>query len=105
MRILIIAIVFVANILVSPLLISSVVTQQSKTNTRTLKIEVHYDKKKDMTTVSIDELILRDTAGPYERTGMYIFFKYSKRAIVKPMELGIIFNYSRKIQSRSKRRV
>jgi hypothetical protein len=59
---------------------------------RKTKVDVRYDKKKALTTVRLEELILWKNPIHFEQIGMIVEFDYPQRIIVTPKTVSIVFH-------------
>lgn len=64
--------------------------RRSKAEHKT-NVGVKYDKKKDTTTVSLQDLILWTNPFGFEWVSLTVRFEYSKRAVVTPKAVSLIF--------------
>jgi hypothetical protein len=92
MRTLIISIALAATSFISPLgMFSSASPQPPTAPRRKTKVDVRYDKKKDLTTVRLEELVLWTNPIHFEQIGMLVEFEYPQRIIVTPKTVSLIF--------------
>jgi len=70
--------------------ISTPAAGQSKTARKT-KVDVKYDKKRDLTTVRLEDLILWKNPAFFEQVTMAIAFDYPKRTIATPKSVSVVF--------------
>jgi hypothetical protein len=94
MRTLCIASTLVAIHLIAPLGVFTQVSNQSATATRSgrkTKVDVHYDKKKDISTARLEDIILWQNPVVFEQIAMVVAFDYPKRTIVTPNSVSLLF--------------
>lgn len=70
-----------------------VLAQKSSTAKRNLKVDVKYDKKKDVTRLHLEPLTIWEGGFgvPGDKMHMHVAFEYPKRRIVKPQEVLVEF--------------
>ena len=64
---------------------------RQKTSTRKTNVDVRYNKKTDITTVQLEELIIWKNPIHFEQVGMTFGFDYPKRTIVTPKLVTLRF--------------
>jgi hypothetical protein len=62
-----------------------------KTSTHKTKVDVRYNKKTDITTVLLEELIIWKNPIRFEEIGMTVGFDYPKRTIITPKLVSLRF--------------
>lgn len=84
----------VATLFVALPAIPAAVAQKPQAPKRNLKVDVRYDKKKDVTTLRLEPLVIWEGGFAVPRDSMYMLvaFEYPKRTIVKPQEVWIHFD-------------
>ena len=88
--------VFMVVLCVAPILFSATraltpLAQRQNTSTPKTKVDIRYDKKKDMTTAELEELILWKNPSRFEKVSMFVGFEYPKRIIATPKFVSLVF--------------
>jgi hypothetical protein len=95
MRYFLITIALISMILGSPLKNFSQKLNQPRVShgksERKTNVDVKYDKKKDTTTINLDDLILWKNPFGFEWVSLDVRFEYPKRTIVTPKSVSLIF--------------
>ena len=93
MKTLIIAFALTVNPFVSPLITFSppVLQQSAARPKRKTKIDVRYDRQKNITTIQLEELVLWQNPVQFEQIGLVVGFEYPNRIIVTPKSVSVVF--------------
>jgi hypothetical protein len=62
----------------------------NKTERKT-KVNVNYDKKKDLTTVRLESMILWENPVEFEQVSLGVLFEYPKHIIITPKSVSLVF--------------
>ena len=94
MKTLIIAFALAVNPFVSPLIMFSpphVLQQSAASPKRKIKVDVRYDRQKNITTVKLEKLVLWQNPVNFEEIGLVVGFEYPNRIIVTPESVSVVF--------------
>jgi hypothetical protein len=72
-------------------LFAGVLPQSPSAEKRKTKVDVHYDRKTDRTTIRLEELILWKNPVHFEQVGLTVAFDYPKSVIVTPKNVSLTF--------------